>query len=119
MQIPRKKADIVLLAVLLLLCALPLWRLSSEKASVRYVQITVEGEVWRKIPLEGLEPEEIVISTRYGRNVLLLDGEGVAMVSADCPDKICVAGGRIAQVGEIIACLPHRIIVEIRPAEEE
>ncbi len=33
---------------------------------------------------------------------------------ADCHDKICVKTGAISQKGEVIACLPHKLIIEIK-----
>jgi len=39
------------------------------------------------------------------------------VAQADCPDKICVHTGPISQEGEVIACLPHGVIIYI-PWEE-
>ena len=49
-------------------------------------------------------------------NVCEIKDGAVRMLSANCPDQICVYIGQISTVEEVIACLPHGMIVYI---EEE
>ncbi len=64
---------------------------------------------------------EIGCYSLYENKEIILDGNkviienGVAkMQSADCPLKICERHAAIHKKGEIIVCLPHKVIVEIR-----
>lgn len=52
-----------------------------------------------------------------GRNLIRVEGGTVMVSQADCPDKICVHTGPISQEGEVIACLPHGVVIYI-PWEE-
>ncbi len=40
------------------------------------------------------------------------------MISADCPDQICVNHGAVSKENESITCLPHKLIVEIHGGEK-
>ena len=35
------------------------------------------------------------------------------MISADCPDHLCVKQGKISADGEMIVCLPNKVTVQI------
>lgn len=44
---------------------------------------------------------------------------GAAWISdSPCPEKICVASGRIGRVGSWIACLPNRVFVRIEGRQD-
>ncbi|MNJ34733.1 hypothetical protein D3C77_294560 [compost metagenome] len=74
--------------------------------------ITVDGELYRTIPLSG-EEEEIEIKTALGHNILRKYNDGIQMVYADCPKKISMAMGFVSRPNETIVCVPNRIFVEI------
>lgn len=40
--------------------------------------------------------------------------ERFVMTEADCPDQICVQTGSISKEHEMIVCMAHKVIVEIR-----
>ena len=40
------------------------------------------------------------------------------MISADCPDKLCVNQHAISSNGETIVCLPNKVVVEVEDGEE-
>ena len=53
-----------------------------------------------------------------GSNTLIVE-DGEAWISeANCPDKLCMGFGKISKKGEIIVCLPNRLIVVIEGGEE-
>lgn len=35
------------------------------------------------------------------------------MISATCPDHLCIKQGAINKKGQSIICLPHKLIVEV------
>ena len=41
------------------------------------------------------------------------------MDSADCPGHDCINQGAIGSAGEIIVCLPHKLIVSIEGGTDE
>ena len=58
--------------------------------------------------------ESFAVETPDGWNTVTVDGHTIAVTDADCHDKICVKTGAISQKGEVIACLPHKLIIEIK-----
>jgi hypothetical protein len=40
-------------------------------------------------------------------------GEGVRMVSADCPGGDCLRAGEITRPGEAIVCVPHKLVIRL------
>ena len=54
-----------------------------------------------------------------GVSRLELDARGARIVEAPCPLKICMQMGPIRRRGELIACVPNRILVQITGGPEE
>lgn len=48
-----------------------------------------------------------------GTNSVEIKNGSVYMVSASCPDKLCIGQGRISDSSKKIICLPNRVIVEV------
>lgn len=109
-----KRADLLLILILLCLSFVPLLFLGGRSGTV-YADITVDGQLYRRVPLSGHHGrEEFTIQTPGGSNTVCVEGETIAVTEADCPDKLCVETGRASRPGGIIACLPHRLIIEVK-----
>lgn len=113
-----KRGDILLITLLILVGSLWLGlRYYNEKTQVYdpsslSAVITVDGNLYEKIPLDGRE-QNIEIETEYGHNILKVFNNGIQMVYADCPKKISMAMGFISRPNESIVCVPNRIFVEV------
>lgn len=83
------------------------------------VQVTIDGDIYGTYPLDQSDSQTIPI-TIDGRvtNTLQLEDGAAKMVSADCPDQICVHHKEVSRQGETIVCLPNRVVVEVRGAEK-
>lgn len=82
--------------------------------SNKYAIITVNGEEIEKIEINSeTNGLEMPIETEFGYNLLEFSDQGVRSVEASCPDKIDVLQGYITDPGEMIVCLPNRLVVEI------
>lgn len=77
------------------------------------VVIYTDGTEFARYPLT--ENAEIVVEQKSGRNVLCIEDGKVFMREADCPKQECVGMGKINRIEQTIVCLPHRVVVEIRP----
>ena len=42
----------------------------------------------------------------------------IAIISADCPDKLCVHQGFISDSRLPITCLPNRLVIRLRPVSD-
>ena len=101
--------DLILIAVLLIFSLMPLAvAFDSEK---KIAVVKVDGVIVRELDL--MQEKTFVIESELGRNFIALHGGEVSVVEADCPDKICLRRGAIKNVGETIACVPHKLLIEI------
>lgn len=79
--------------------------------------IIVDGAPYRRIPLvSGAPRETFTVETGRGKNIITVENGAIAVVDADCPARVCVRQGPISRPGEVIACLPHRLLIEVREA---
>lgn len=112
----KRKHDIMLgLALLLIatvLFVIDLTKASSENISDKKVVVSVDG---RKISEYSLSKngEYELEGSHLGTNTLIIK-DGKAYISkASCPDKHCIKQGKISRSGEILVCLPNRVVVKI------
>ena len=55
-----------------------------------------------------------VTSKDGGSNVIEVRHDAIGIVSADCPDCLCVHQGFVNSATLPITCLPHRLVIQIR-----
>ena len=106
-----KKADIVLL-IIILAVGLPLSVLSlTAGAGGDKVKISTDGQVYGIYPLN--EDREIdVTEDGHTNHITIKDGQ-VSMSYSTCRNQVCVNTGAISQTKDAIVCLPNRVVVEI------
>lgn len=113
-----KRLDIIIIAVIVVISivALGILKISNDKNyEEKYVHISVDGELIKTIPIDTISNrEEFTVKTKLGVNIIKIENGMVEIVDADCPDKICVKDGPISKPGEILVCLPHKVVVEIK-----
>ena len=111
-----KKADMIIVVFVILLAAVLYgvneWT-KSQYGGNKEVVIKVENEVYARHKLDDVIDETYVIETDLGRNVVYIKDGEVWIHEANCPDDTCVRDGRISEPGEILVCLPHRVVVEV------
>ncbi len=112
-----RKADLVvvgLIAVTSIILLVGFFFSRQSKGDI-YVSIQLDGKEIQRIPwTPDQEGKTFDIKNPYGKNILVFDHGKVRMEEADCPDKLCIYQGSIHQVGQMIVCLPHRLVVEIK-----
>ena len=107
----KKRNDIILIAVLLLLATAGLLLSRLFKTEGDTAVVIIDGVESARYPLDT--DIEVVIETENGVNTLVISG-GKAYVSvADCPDGICSSHRPVSMVGETIVCLPHSLVIKI------
>lgn len=78
------------------------------------VTVRINGKLYGEYNLKTVKDQSIKLNLPSGEHstVEFKDGK-VRIEDADCPDKICVKTGWISKPGEMIVCLPYRIIIKI------
>lgn len=106
-----KKADFLIIAA----AAIVLAGGSFFQSGGERVSVYVDGKLYKTVPLG--KPTEVVVATEYGNNTVKVDKDGVRVIDADCPDRLCE---RMAakKSGQSIICLPHRLSVVIEGKKE-
>ncbi|MCR5635744.1 MAG: NusG domain II-containing protein [Clostridiales bacterium] len=66
--------------------------------------------IYQKALSEVEKPYEYTV---YGDlNVtVLIENDGVTVISSDCPDKLCQKAGKLTQSGQSSVCLPARVSI--------
>ena len=111
-----KKNDLLLIGVLLLLCGIgAVFFFTRADNEVRHAVITQDNVILYDIPLTGhTGTEDIVIADEHGANTIRIEDESIAVIDADCPDHVCVKTGKAMKKGDVIACLPHKLLIEVK-----
>ena len=70
------------------------------------------------LPNAGEPSNSILIDGELGPSEIVLDAEGVRMASSPCDSQRCVYSGAHRHAGDMIACVPNRILITIRGSAE-
>jgi hypothetical protein len=109
------KADLRLVLIIFFLglfCLLGQNLLFSPKEEIKQVVFKVEGKVVETVVLSAEnEHRKIVLAGKLGPVVAEIEGFKIRILSAACPDQICVEQGWIEQAPQTIICVPNEIVV--------
>lgn len=110
------KGDKILICVVLLLSFLLLaaFQISGFAAEKTYAVIEVNGKLFQKISLgENGSNFKMTIPTGNHKGIVEADKDKIRIIYSDCPDQDCVRQGWISRPGQIIVCLPNKIVIKI------
>lgn len=113
-----RKNDLILIGVVIA-AALLLWVINLPHGSSdgKVAVVTVDGEEYASLPLE--KDSQLLIKNRDGHTNLLVIKDGEAYVAeAGCSNQVCVDTGKIKEEGELIVCLPHKVVITIENNED-
>lgn len=116
----RKPAAVITAFLLLLSAASLLYLLSGESGADYAADIFQNGILIKNIYLSDVS--ETYTFTVQGENGCVNEIEvrpgSIAIISADCRDKICVHQGFISDAKLPITCLPNRLVIRLRPVSD-
>jgi len=110
-----RKADIILLIVLVIAGLAVSWLSVSDSVTGQTALVTVDGETYGEYPLS--ENQTIVIKNNGHTNKITIKNGTVQMTYSDCANQTCVKQGAISKTSQSIICLPNRVTVEIKGGE--
>lgn len=84
-------------------------------SSTGTAEIKQDGKVIRTIDLTNTnEPYEFTVeSNDGGHNTIRVENGRIAVIDADCDDKICVQQGYVSDASHPIVCLPHKLSITV------
>ena len=85
----------------------------------KFVIIEVNGEIYGKYDLGGEKTSNTLeIKTKYGYNKVVIEKNSVFVLESDCPEKQEILQGKIEKAGEMLVCLPNRLVIRIEGESE-
>lgn len=107
-----KKNDLILAAAALAaaLTAGGVYHITHQAPAV-FAEVSSDGEVIERLDIS--KDQEITVSGNEGTNRLVIEDGTIRCSDASCPDKLCVTQGKKSLNGDVIVCLPNKMIVTI------
>lgn len=115
------KGDKILIVFVVITSLLSLGFIKNNNAGYKekYISIQVNGNEYKKIIFDKkVIGKTIPIETEFGYNLIEIGDDEVWVVEASCPDELDVKQGKISRSGEIIVCLPNKLVIEIKGTDE-
>ena len=110
------RGDIVLIVVLLLLSAAGFAGVNQFGFSGKHVVVEVNGVRVLELSLENDIRE--VVTGPVGETVIVIENGSVRVEKSDCPNHYCERMGSISRRGELVVCVPNRVVVSIKGGSE-
>lgn len=116
----KNRSWIIIFAAVILVCSALFLFASNIFGNSSIVGVYQNGVLIEKIDLNSVsEKREIKISGENGENIILISHGSIKMLSADCPDKLCVNHGELKKGGTPIVCLPNKIVIKWENSSDE
>ena len=109
-------SDRVLYIVVVVLGIISLWLVQAAKKAGSEIIIEVEGKEIFRDSIAG--DNRIVVNGPIGKTIVVIANGKVWVEHSDCPHKICVKSGKIHRAGDVIVCVPNKVVVQIRARKE-
>jgi hypothetical protein len=107
-----QKRELVLVTAILVISGLLSGILYvKNRKPAKQVVVTVDGRTVATLDLH--KNIDVVIDGYGGTDHLIIKDGYSSITEASCPDKVCVRTGKIHRSGELIVCLPNRVVVTI------
>ncbi|MEW5766009.1 MAG: NusG domain II-containing protein [bacterium] len=111
------KVDKLLLGIIFLVIATGYLGVKYLPKQGKMVEIESPGGR-QVIPLTG-HPQKVTVAGCLGSTTLEIKNGKVRVVDSPCPQHICVKQGWKSRGGEVIVCLPNRIVVKVVGGESK
>ncbi|MBF8984323.1 NusG domain II-containing protein [Lutibacter sp. B2] len=106
-----------LLIVVIVLCSVigMMWTTKiTSNSDHLYLIIEIDGEEYKKLSIDdGTKTKLIPVDTKYGHNLVKVEGEKVSMYESTCKNHLCIQMGTISKANQVIVCIPNRVSVKL------
>lgn len=115
----KKRNTMILLAAIVIIASGGIFLQQTVlKKSGAYAIVQVDGEEIARLDLA----KDTVLMVGDGKkdyNIVEIKDGYASVTEADCADLICVHTGKVQNQGDVIACLPHKLIVYIEREDSQ
>lgn len=113
----KTKKDLLLIVLILTIAAAGTFiNAVMHRKPAASVEVQVDGKVIASYDLSK-DTDVIIQGYNGGTNRLIIQNHMVWICEASCPDKVCIHQGKISLNGDMIVCLPNRMIAMITETE--
>ena len=113
-----KRWDFIIIAILMIFSFLPeviFGFVVGRDFDQTYAEISINGKIEKTIPLTNHTGEEIIdFKSDKGHNTIIINGDKIGIIDADCSDKVYMNPEYISKPGETLVCLPHKFMIEVK-----
>jgi hypothetical protein len=82
--------------------------------------IELDGKQYGKYDLEKEGSKVFDMKLPSGeRSIVEIKDGSIRIKDAGCPDRVCVRTGWISKPGDVIVCLPYRIVIKITGEKQD
>jgi hypothetical protein len=106
-----KTGDYILTAMILIGFFVCIFLIQSSTNEGQIVTIFVDNQEQYRFRI--FEDRTIAIHGAIGDTVVKVESGKVWVESASCPHQICKNMGKISKAGEVIVCIPNRLLIRI------
>ncbi|MEA2094222.1 MAG: NusG domain II-containing protein [Pseudomonadota bacterium] len=101
------------LLIVIVVCSLPLLyaRLWLQDDTVSYLRVQTGNEAATVMPLRP--DRRLDIKGPLGDSTVEIRDKQVRFLSSPCAGKVCIHSGWLSAAGELAACLPNRISIQL------
>ncbi len=117
-NLKENKTVLILYAIIILILCVAIFEivyLQKQGKEGRFVRVYLEGTLTHEIDLRKIEePYTLELCGDDGEeNIVRITREGAEMVSASCPDQLCVKMGFTHDETMPITCMPNRVVIVV------
>ena len=110
-----KKGDYIIIAFVLILASFMYFssNFTTKDYDQKIINISVNNQLYQTYDFSLETSESVNLVTEFGHNQIEINNGEVWISDADCHNKVCILDGNISIPGEILVCLPNKLIIEV------
>ena len=107
-----KKGDLFLCIGLMLSSLLFMWMIKHGQTRGDTAEIYLDNQLLYTVSLN--ETRHIILDGSVGQVEVNIDKGDIWIHEVTCPDQICKKMGRINRSGQVIVCVPNKIVILVK-----
>ena len=111
----------IILLLILIISSIVLYYRYKDTSNHYTAYIYQDGTLLETIDLWTVTDDYTIniTSKNGGSNQILVQRSAISVTAADCPDLVCVHQGTIRNNLLPITCLPHGLVIELKPKHSD